>query len=459
MTPDGGRPFSSAPGPRGLPFFGSLLEMRKDSVGFYVRAAQEHGDYVRVAFGPIPVLLVTRPEDVKYVLQDNSKNYTKKGLGYDQLRAFLGGGLIFNEGGDFWRKQRKLTQPAFHMESLRYFVDHFNRSSSLMIDRWKKVEASGETISILPEMMKVTLQVIGQTLLSRDLLDDAHGVGAALSVILEEAEIRIQSVTPIRNFLPTRTNLRVRRARRVLRTLVCDIIGQRRQSKSDSRRDLLAMYMSAIDEDTGTGMTDEQVHDEIMSIFIAGHETTANALSWLWYLLSLNPEVEAKIRVELDQVLAGRPPELGDFEKLRYTEMAFLEALRLYPPVWMMPRRSVEADQIGEYRISKGTTVFVSPYLTQRDPRCWSDPTAFKPERFAQESGARGAGKYEFFAFAGGPRVCIGQRFAIMEAVAIIARVLQSFEFVRVSNLPVEPAPAITLRPGAPIRFSLKCRF
>ena len=446
----------SIAGPKGVPVFGSVFDLRRDNLGFLSRCAEHYGDIVRFTIGPLPVLLVTHPRDVKYILQENSRNYTKAGYGYDQLRAVLGRGLIFNEGGEFWRRQRKLTLPAFHIESLKRFIEQFNLSSELMVERWRRRETSGERVDIMPEMMKVTLDIVGQTLLSKDLLDDADGIGRALSVTFKEVDRRTRLLTPITNYLPTPKNFRVRKARAALDALVYSMIEERRHLAVDHHRDLLAMYMSAIDESTGTGMTDLQVHDEVMNIFPAGHETTAVALSWLWQVLSLHPQVERKLRIEVDEVLAGRPVAFEDLPKLKYVEAVFLETLRLYPPVWLFMRRASAADQIHNCRIPAGTTIFVCPYITQRDPRYWPEPTAFRPERFLGEEGH--ASRFEFFPFAGGPRVCIGQRFATMEAVTIIARVLQNFELTRTTPASAERVPAITLRPKNPILFRLRSR-
>jgi cytochrome P450 len=457
MTPPTGYSLDSAPGPKGYPFLGNIFDIRNDNLGFFLDSVRKYGDQVLLRFGPMKVLLITQPKDVKHVLQENSKNYSKEGYGYDQLRAFLGRGLIFNEGGDFWRRQRKLTQAAFHMESLKGFIDEFNRSSSQMIARWERVEAEGKELDILPEMMKVTLQIIGRTLLSHDLIGDAKDVGGALSVVLEEIDRRTRLLTPITNYLPTPWNFKVRRSKRILDNLVYKIIAERKTQGAHAHRDLLAMYMNAVDEETGTGMTDLQLRDEVMNIFIAGHETTANALTWLWLLLSQNPDVEKKIRAEVDEVLGGRAPGLEDFAKLKFTEMAFLETLRLYPPIWVIVRRSTSADQIGDCQIPAGATIFLSPYLTQRHPGLWKDPEIFRPERFANEAASSGA-RFEFFPFASGPRVCIGQRFATMEALTIIARVMQKFELERTSPLPVEMSPGITLRAKSHIRFRLRSR-
>ena len=239
--------------------------------------------------------------------------------------------------------------------------------------------------------------------------------------------------------------------------MIYGIIAERRLGGSD-HQDLLSMYMKAVDQDTGIGMTDQQVRDEVMSIFLAGHETTANALTWLWYLLSLNPGVEKKIRLEIDAVLGGREPGLADFPRLKYTEMAFQESLRLYPPVWLIGRRCTAADHVGAYAVPKGAIVILSPFITHRDAKYWPDPERFEPERFTTRGGAAGVARFDYFPFAGGPRACIGQRFATMEAVTVIARILQEFELERISLAPATPDSSITLRPRHPIIFKIRNR-
>ena len=442
------------PGPSGSFFFGSLFDLQKDNLGTLCRAAEVHGDCTQLRAGPLKVLLVTRPEYVRHVLLENSRNYTKKSFAYRHLRAFFGDGLIFNEGGDPWLRKRRLAQPAFHLDRLKSFVEKFNAASNALLARWGAGAPAAVPVSILPEMMKITLQVVGQTLLSRDLLANADGVEGALSVLLKECDRRTRVLSPFAEFLPTGWNRRVRRARQELDRLIYSLIAERRRAGDKKNDDLLALYTEAIDLDTGLKMTDREVRDEVMSIFIAGHETTANALTWFWYLLSLNPPVEMKVRQEIEQALHGRSPCLEDFPKLKYTECAFLETLRMYPPVWLIARQSTSADRLGPFIVPKGRTVFLSPYITQRDPKLWPNPTTFDPSRFAKEAGAPGV-NFDYFPFAGGPRACIGQRFAVMEAVTVIARVLQNFHLRRVSPATAEPDSSITLRPKHPILFSI----
>lgn len=445
----------TAPGPKGLPLVGSFRDINRDMLGFFSNCAREYGDVVKIPFGPVDTLFVTNPRDIRYILLENSKNYSKEGIGYDPLRKFLGKGLIFNEGGEFWKRQRKLTQPAFHQDKLENFVSQFNRAATLLIERWKLTEATGLKIDILKEMMRVTLQVAGKTLLGKDLLTDANQIEAALTTILDEADRRARLVTPFSNYLPIPRTFRVRKANRALNELVYRIISERKAlPTTEVQHDLLSMYLAARDE-KGIGMTDQEVRDEVMSIFIAGHETTANGLAWTWYLLHQNPEIAKKLRLEIDQVLQGREPTIEDLGRLKYAEMVFLEALRIYPPVWIMARRTVSDDRIGKYSIKKGTTVFLSPYVTQRLETYWPDPLKFNPERFAEEGVAR-TQRFDYFPFAAGPRVCIGQRFAILEAKTLLARIIQNFDLTDLTTQSIRSNPKITLRPTAPICFKLK---
>jgi cytochrome P450 len=444
-----GRELSDAPGPKGYPLVGCATEILRDTLGFYTRVARQYGDIVRVPEGKFNAVFLTNPREIRHVLLENSRNYWKSGPIYDPMRALLGRGLILVEGGDRWRRQRKLTQPAFHPESLREFVRVFNRCSDGMIDRW--TSAGRETpIEALGEMMRVTLHIVGHTLLSVDLSDNASTVAWSLTEILRECERRMNSASTLTNYFPLPRTFRARKAKRALDNLVFGIIAERRQSASTGMRDLLDSYLAVRDDETGRNLSDEEIRDEVLNIFIAGHETTASTLAWIWHLLPRHPEIELKLREEVDRVLGGRRPELEDFPRLRYMEMVILETLRLYPPAWMIARQAQEDDAVGGYRIPAGTVVLLSAWVTQRDPRFWPDPLRFDPERFSDEKASR-AVRFDFFPFAAGPRVCAGQRFAMIEAQTLLARVLQAFDVKSAGPASVDPHPKITLRPGSPI--------
>ena len=426
-----------APGPKGHPLLGSLPAVRKDPIRVFLEAFRDHGDVVRFRFGPMVAHLVSSPEGVNHVLAENNKNYGKRTRGYDALRYVLGNGLLTSEG-EFWKRQRRIAQPAFHRQRIAGFGQAMVRAAEECAERLSR--RRGESVDLHHEMMRLTLRIVGQTLLGYDPSGDADEVGDALAHLLAIVNERTTRLIFFRNpTLPTPENLRMRRAVETLEKVVLRIIAERRQARGD---DLLSMLMEAKDADSGEAMTDRQLRDEAMTIFLAGHETTANALSWTWLLLSRYPAALRELRAELDQVLQGRSPTVEDLPKLRFTKMLLEESMRLYPPAWIIARSASGPDEIGGYQIPAGSIVFVSPYVVHRHPRLWDDPEGFDPHRFSREP-PRGA----YFPFGGGPRQCIGNGFAMMEAQLVLATIAQRARFELVPGHPVVLEPSVTLRP------------
>lgn len=386
---------------------------------------------------------------MKHVLVDNSANYDKQTRGYDVLRQFLGNGLL-TSSGDFWRRQRRIAQPAFHRKRIAGFADIMVSDTLDMLRRWDDVAALGNSVDLAHEMMSLTLRIVGKTMLSTDVHDSADAVGNAVTVLNEWADAAIDSLLPIG--FPTPATLRARDASRRLDRVIGDIVARRRAG--EQAEDLLAMLMEAKDAETGESMTDKQLRDEVMTMFLAGHETTANALAWTFYLLSTHPDIERRVRAELDAALGGTPPSLADLPRLPYLLQVIKEAMRLYPPAWMIDRNAVADDEIGGYRIRRGTLVLISPYVTHRHPGMWPNPEGFDPERFTPEA-EESRPRYAYFPFGGGPRQCIGNSFAMMEAQLIVATVLQRFKPWLVPGHPVAPQTLITLRPRWGLRMGL----
>lgn len=438
-------PHRLAPEPPGAFLLGHLRLMRNAPLPSLTRFAREYGDVVRLRF-PAGKLghLVSTPEAVKYVLQENQKNYDKETHGFSKLRSLLGRGLVTSEG-DFWLRQRRLIQPAFHKQRLASFAQLMVRDAAELGERWERLAAKHQPVDIAKEMMRLTLRIVSETLLSRDLSGEADVVGNAITFAIHHVNSRITKLfDPPENF-PTLDNVRYLRARAELDRVVMGVIEERRRSGQDTG-DLLSMLLAVRDEETGEAMSDRQLRDEIMTIFLAGHETTANALAWTFFLLSNHPAISARLTAEIRQAIGDRPPTLEDLPKLDFVRMVIDESMRLYPPVWMLVRRALQDDEIGGYHIPALTYVFLSPWIVQRSPRIWEDPERFDPERFHRDR-LSSIPRYAHFPFGGGPRLCIGNGFALMEAQLILATLAQRFRPRLVSGTVVELDPQITLRP------------
>jgi cytochrome P450 len=437
-----------APGPRGKPFIGSLLEAWRDPLGMFLRGQAEYGDVVRYKLGPFRYHLLTDPEGIKHVLVDNHRAY-KKSRNYSGLKLVVGQGLLTSEG-DLWRRQRKLAQPAFHRERMAGFADTMAASARAMLDRWDASPST--TFDAHAEMMRVTYQIVGRTLLSTD-LDDPNGeIGEALAFGLKYANDYAEAILQIPPWIPTPTNVRFVRELKKIDDIVLGVIAARRAS-AKSVPDLLGMLMEVEDEDTKEKMTDRQLRDEVITIVLAGHETTANALAWTIYLLSRHPDVERRLAAEVSEALGGRAPTFADLPRLRYTKMVLEESMRLYPPAWNFERQAIESDVVCGYAIAPGDIIGIATYALHRNPRYWENPEGFDPERFSPER-SQGRPRYAYLPFGGGPRTCIGNAFAMMEAQIILAMIVQRFRLELPPDEVVELAPLITLRPKRGLRMT-----
>ncbi|GAB4111359.1 MAG: cytochrome P450 [Roseiflexaceae bacterium] len=442
-TPPNARP---APGPQGLPVIGNILDAQRDVLGMFLEAHRTYGDVARLDMLGTRMYLVSHPDYVKHILQDHNRNYPKSSL-YQKLTPMLGNGLVTSEG-EFWLRQRRLAQPAFHRQRIAGFAQVMTDLTGQMLDRWQQYANTQQAIDVSAEMMHLTLMIISKTMFGADLGEEADRIGKAVSTSIIEIDRRVLSFPEIPFWIPTPANRRFLDAQQVLDDVVQRMITNRRQSTNPAAQgDLLSMLIEAQDEATGERMSDQQLRDEVMTIFVAGHETTANALSWAWYLLSRNPAVRRKLKQELEQVLGGRTPTMADLPKLRYTAMVIEEAMRLYPPAWEIERQALADDTIGGYHIPAGTIVMLSPYVVHRHPQFWSNPEGFEPERFLPEH-SEGRPRFAYFPFGGGPRQCIGNNFALMEAQLILAMVAQRFDLNLLPGHTPIPEPLITLRPG-----------
>jgi len=440
---------------RGDPIFGSARAFRDDPLGFIESARREHGDFVRIRLGPYRVYLLLHPEHVRHILQKNPGNYLKDG--YEHNEPLTGRGLLTSEG-EFWRRQRRLAQPAFHKERLEGMAATMTVTTGEMLQRWQDhLDTAGERpLRIDAEMSRLTLAIVGRTLMGADVSDGASEVGGSLEHTLEYAFRRTGRFFNLPFGFPAPKNLRYMRAIRSLDAVVYSLIDGRRRSGED-RGDLLSMLVQARDAETGEGMSRKQLRDEVMTFLVAGYETTARALAWAFYLLDQNPEGVRKLRKELARVLGGRTPTYEDLPRLTYTKMFVQESIRLYPPAWGLARRAKEEDEVWGHRIPKGSRLIVSSYVTHRHPAFWEDPEKCDPERFTPER-SEGRPRYAYFPFGGGPRQCIGVSFATMEATLITAMVAQRFDLSLVPGHPVEPQADITLKPRYGLPMNLEKR-
>ena len=410
-----------------------------------------YGDVVKYRLFNLTAYLLAHPDHVSHVLHDNHSNYTKANFDYERLKQLLGEGLLTSEGPQ-WLRQRRLIQPLFHRQQIAQWAGMMSANAMEMLDGWKTFAAERRAFDVSAQMMMLTLRIVGEALLGIDISNEAGQITRALSDAQDHfGHFRLGTLLP---FLPTAENRRFRAALQTLDRIVRKIIDDRRHQTLE-RNDLLAKLLAARDGETGLPLDDTQIRDEVITLILAGHETTANALSWTWYLLAKNPDAEARLHAELRTVLGGRTPTIDDLPNLPYTAMVIDEAMRLYPPAWIISRSPTNDDEIGGYRIPRGTVVMLSQYVTHRHPLFWADPERFDPERFSPER-SLDRPRFAYFPFGGGPRLCIGSYFALTEAQLIVATVAQRYRLKLVADHPVELDALITLRPRYGIKVLLE---
>ncbi|HWO00538.1 MAG TPA: cytochrome P450 [Blastocatellia bacterium] len=439
------------PSPKPKPFFGHLTMFRRDPLKFLLESARQYGDVVHFKFGPQDIYLLNHPDYVRDVLVTNNRNFVKS-RGLEMAKKFLGEGLLTSEG-EFHRRQRRLAQPAFHRQRINAYASVMTDYGTQTRNRWR----SGETLDISQEMMRLTLAIVGKTLFDANVETEASEIGKALTDVMQLFDRITTPFSGLLQKLPLPSNIRWLKAKQRLDATMYRIIDERRRSKED-RGDLLSMLLLAQDEEgDGSGMTDAQLRDEAMTLFVAGHETTANALTWSWYLLSQHPDVEAKLHDELDAALTGKRPSADDVGRLSYTEMVFAESMRLYPPAWTLGRRVLTDYPVDKYIIPAGSIVLMSPWVMHHDPRYYPDPFEFDPERWTPQA-REARPKFAYFPFGGGPRVCIGEQFAWMEGGLLIATIAQAWNMRLAPGQRVETKPMITLRPRYGMRMIVEER-
>jgi cytochrome P450 len=438
-----------APGPPTLRFFLSLPQFRKDPLGGFFRSALTFGDIVRYR-GVWTSHQLSHPDHIQHVLQGNFANY-RKGRGYKILKLSLGEGLLTSEGG-LWQRQRKMTQPSFQGQQVASFVTTMAENTQAMLGRWTNHAAQQDVFDVVPDFMRLTLNIAAQVLFTTNLEADAESIRRTLDIGRDYSVDRAWSIFPPPLSIPTRRNREYRGALANIHGIIDRIIARRRRAP-ERITDLLTMLMEARD-DNGAAMSDKQLRDEVITLLTAGHETTTLALAWTCFLIGTRPDVVDGMTTEA-AFLNGRTPAYEDLMKLRYSRMVVEESMRLYPPVWTLARTAVNEDQIAGYRIAAGSEILIFPYITQRHPKWWQDPDVFRPERFAPEnSGARP--RYAYLPFGAGPRTCIGLNFAMTEILVALTMLLQRFRLtLAIDPAQVRPEPSVTLqpKPGVPVRL------
>jgi enediyne biosynthesis protein E7 len=440
-----------APGPRGDLLVGNLRAFRRDVLALMLESARDYGDVVRFHLGPFVVHLVNHPDHVEQVLRTHARNYDKATRSSSKIRSISGDSLL-TSNSEVWQRQRRLMQPSFHHQRIAGLAGKMIRFTAAMLQRWQANLAEGQPLDVASEMMRLTYTIVGKTLLGADIGGDSAVVEHAMDTMLTHTYRRWGNIIDLPTFIPTPGNLRFQRALQTVDEIVYRIIAEHRSGIGDGssmNSDLLSMLLQVRDEQTGQGLSDSELRNETITFLLAGHETTANALSWTFYLLSQNPDVERQLRAELSTVLGDRTPSVEDLPRLTFTTMVIQEAMRLYPPIWAIERRAIADDLIAGFHIPAGSSVVISPYVLHRHEDFWPhaeqfDPTRFDPTRLdpARSSSRPRA----YIPFGSGPRFCIGNEFAMMEARLIVPMVIQACHLELVPGHPVEPQPGITLR-------------
>lgn len=436
------------PGPPPMPVVGNTLQFRRDPLTFVRGVQRAYGDIARVKLGRFTVVLFSRPEYARYFLVENARNFTSSEFNLS-LRDLLGEGLLTTDG-DFHRQQRRLVQPAFHKKRVEGYAEIMVHHTTQLLDTWQP----GQRLDIARAMQDLTLRIVAKALFDVDLETHSPQLGRAFSDVIENPVHLAFSLNGLPLDLPFTPYGKHMAARRQLDSYVYGLIAQRRAEGRD-HGDVLSMLLDAQDASDGATMSDKQVRDQTMTLFAAGHETTANALAWTFYLLATNPHVLEKLRAELRDVLGERAPALDDLPRLTYLDQVVTESMRYYPPAWTVGRRAIQPFELGGYHFPAGTVAMISQWVIHHLPEVWGDPEIFRPERWDPVNSQK-VPPSAYFPFGAGPRMCIGMPFAQQEARLLLATILQRYVPRLVPGHPVVPRPRVTLRPKYGIQMELE---
>ena len=445
------RSFSSIPSAREIPFIGSVHKRFSGPLEFFLELKRDHGDAARFTLFREKFVLFNHPDQVNEILVTKQALF-RKGRALEGAKVFLGNSLLVSEGEEHTR-QRRLIQPAFHRGRIAGYAQVMAEKARL----WTEARHAGEEIDLAVEMGKLTLSVVGETLFGSEVEDEAHEIGESLTIIIENFNRMLLPFWKVLQRIPTRRNRLLSEAERRLDQTIYRVIAQRRADGRD-HGDLLSMLLAAEDaENPQHRLTDVEVRDQAMTLFIAGHETTANALAWTWHLLSRHEEVRIKMKAEIDGTLGPeRLPGLEDVSRLAYTTAVLSEAMRLFPPIWVIGRRAIEDVTIGGYEVPRNTIVIMSQYLLQHDERFWPRADEFLPERWLDQEAEKMRPKFAYFPFGGGGRICIGEAFAWTEGVILLAVMARKWRFEAATGQVVKPSASVTLRPKGGLKMRVR---
>lgn len=442
MSPESSREGAVPPGPEGLPLLGNTLDFGRHTFEFLQGCRRDFGDVTHFEVLGQSFYQVNNPDDIEYVLVDNNTNYTKGRFLTGQFGDLIGDGLLLNDG-DAWRRQRRIVQPAFHPDRIAVYTEMMTDCTERLLRSWKP----GSERDIQADMTRLTLEIISRALFDVDIRGDVPEISDAFTAVMEEVRLRTARPVSFPQWIPTPRNRRYQRALATLDEIVYDVIALRRECPG---RDVVSMLLAAQGE-TNDESNREQLRDEVVTLLIAGHETTAIALTFAWFLLATHADAEACFHAELKEVLNGRTPTLADVPRLEFTSKVIKETLRLYPPVFGVLREPIDDDVVGGYRIPAGTTVAMNQIAVHYDPRFFDDPEVFDPDRWTSDFEAT-LPRFAYFPFGGGPRRCIGERFALLEATLVLATIGHRYCFDLASERELQLMPSVTTRPKHPIR-------
>lgn len=441
-------------GPKGNAIVGVMFEFPRDRRGFLTKVARQYGDVAKFSIANLKFYEVVHPDGVQHVLEDNQQNY-ERGKMFDPIRNLIGNGLLLSDGA-FWRRQRGLMEPAYHLQHITHFGETITQDAIALARRWQTYAAQGQPFDALPDLYNLTLKTATRIVLSVETPDEMEAVIRSISLLLENISFHFETPFYPSMKVPTPRNRKLAQALRTFdQILFRSIEARRRKTHLDGGglgEDLLGMFMAARSAETGQGMTDQELRTEIVTVFATDPEPTAIALAWAFYFLAKHPDVQEKLATELAQVLNGRPPTVADLPGLVYIRMVLQESLRLFPPAWLINRSAIGDDEIGGYAIPAGGVIMMSPYLTHRHTSFWEDPEKFDPERFSVERSA-GRPKFAYFPFGVGPHQCIGMDLAMLQAQLTLATLVQRFHLELLPEAKIEVLAGLMLRPSQlPVR-------